>query len=164
MGVSGDVNTGCLAGVMMGGAFIVVLFVYVEMWDDKEGGAFVILLLMFVVCMGIVVFSMNLLVFYLGWEGIGMISCFLISFWSERVRSVKAAIKVFAINKVGDCVLMFVICTLIGQVGCVDFVFVEGWVALMSNREWVFGGLVEGVGMGCVVGGGVKSVQCGFHV
>lgn len=164
MAMGGDIMMGCLVGVMVTGALIVVLFVYVEMWDDKEGGVFVVLLLMFLVCMGVLLLSANLLVFYLGWEGIGMISCFLVSFWSERVRSVKATIKVFAINKVGDCVLLYLMCVLVGQVGSLDFGFVEGWAVVMVNRGWACGSVGDMIAIGCVLGGGVKSVQCGFHV
>ncbi|WP_423135864.1 proton-conducting transporter membrane subunit [Mammaliicoccus sciuri] len=50
--------------------------------------------------------SGSFITFYLGWEGIGLESFILISFYVERVRSTKATIKVFLINKIGDIFLL----------------------------------------------------------
>lgn len=50
----------------------------------------------------LMVFSLNLVVFFLGWEGIGLCSYLLISFWSTRVQAVKAALKAILVNRIGD--------------------------------------------------------------
>lgn len=160
---------GCLVMVIMGcGSLIVVSVVYVEMWDDKEGGNFMILLLLFLVMMGVMVSSSNLVVFYLGWEGIGLVSLFLINYWSERVRSVKAAVKVFCINKVGDACILFGICIIIGKVGTSELGELEGLVSILCHLEVVIGsysvGLIHMLGIIFVIGGGVKSAQFGFHI
>lgn len=154
--------------IMSGGSLIVVFFVYIEMWDDKEGVSFVILLMLFIVWMGVLVVSGNLIVFYLGWEGIGLISLFLISFWTERVRSVKAAFKVFSINKIGDCLLLYIICIIIGYVGCTEFDFFCIWNVIFINMYSQIGSfnveLIHLISVLVVVAGGVKSAQFGFHI
>ena len=57
-----------------------IIFVYVEMWEDKEGANFVIELVIFLMFMGILVGGGNLFIFYIGWEGIGLTSLILINF------------------------------------------------------------------------------------
>jgi NADH-quinone oxidoreductase subunit L len=65
---------------MIFGASIVSVFVYFEMYNDKEGHNFIILLGYFIVFMLILIGSNDLILFYLGWEGIGLISYFLVNF------------------------------------------------------------------------------------
>lgn len=154
--------------VMVGGSLIVIIFVYNEMWDDKEGIAFVILLILFLIFMEILLISDNLLVFYLGWEGIGLVSLFLISFWTTRVRSIKATFKVFCLNKLGDCLLLWLICLIIGKCGNVNFEFLESWALILSQKLCYLGGctfeLCNVIAITAVLAGGVKSVQFGFHI
>ena len=154
--------------IMSGGSFIIVFVVYIEMWDDKEGFSFVILLIFFLVYMGVLVVSSNLLVFYLGWEGIGLISLFLVSFWTERVRSLKATFKVFYVNKIGDCLLLIVLCIIVGKFGSIDFSFLRGWSIIIMNKYILVGAikfeLIHILSVILVVGGGVKSSQFGFHI
>jgi hypothetical protein len=51
---------------MLSGALFVVLFVFVDMWDDKEGYLFIINLGFFIVFMLLVINSGNLILFYFG--------------------------------------------------------------------------------------------------
>ena len=53
----------------------------------------------------------NLLVMFFGWEGIGLASYLLISFWHTRIQASKSAIKAMLVNRVGDVGLMLGICT-----------------------------------------------------
>lgn len=51
---------------MLSGGFFVILFVFIDMWDDKEGSSFVINLGFFMSFMLIVANAGNLVLFYLG--------------------------------------------------------------------------------------------------
>lgn len=153
---------------MTGGSFIVLSFVYVEMWDDKEGANFAILLVLFLAFMGVLVSSANLFIFYLGWEGIGLTSLFLINFWSERARAVKATLKVYIINKVGDFLILTGLCLLFLNLGTTDFIFLNNFAVLLNNFEISIGtaaiNILELTALLFVIGGGVKSAQFGFHI
>lgn len=50
----------------------------------------------------LMVLSLNLIIFFLGWEGIGLCSYLLISFWNTRLQAVKAALKAILVNRIGD--------------------------------------------------------------
>ena len=44
----------------------------------------------------------NLLLLFLGWEGVGLISYLLINFWYTRILANNSALKAFFINRIGD--------------------------------------------------------------
>jgi NADH:ubiquinone oxidoreductase subunit 5 (subunit L)/multisubunit Na+/H+ antiporter MnhA subunit len=162
----GDLLSLGLLVVMSWGSMAVAAFVYVEMWEDKEGVGFLLLLLAFLFFMAFVAAAANLAVFYLGWEGIGLVSLFLINFWAERARGFKASYKVYCINKVGDLLLLLGMCSLLGALGCVDFGALEGsiWLLLSQHSWWLPCRLNDVAAALLVVGGGVKSAQFGFHI
>lgn len=57
---------------------------------------------LFTFFMFILVTSDNLVQLFLGWEGIGLCSYLLISFWNTRVQANKAALKAIVMNRIGD--------------------------------------------------------------
>ncbi len=166
--ISGTFVSTALLVIMTCGSFVVLNFVYIEMWDDKEGANFAILLTLFLGFMGILVASSNLFMFYLGWEGIGLVSLFLINFWSERARAIKATLKVYTINKIGDFFIFSGICLLFVNLGQTDIIFLNTISPLINNYYlWVGNtqyNLIEIVALLFVIGGGVKSAQLGFHI
>lgn len=52
----------------------------------------------------------NFIVMFFGWEGIGLASFLLISFWHTRIQASKSAIKAMLVNRVGDVGLALGIC------------------------------------------------------
>lgn len=50
----------------------------------------------------ILVTADNLLLLFLGWEGVGLVSYQLISYWFTRIAASKASLKAFFMNRVGD--------------------------------------------------------------
>ena len=55
--------------------------------------------------------SHNNIVLFFGWEGVGLCSYLLISFWKEKQESVKSSFKALLYNKVGDIILLLAIST-----------------------------------------------------
>lgn len=164
----GDGLTLILLVIMTIGSFIVINFVYIELWDDKEGANFIILLVIFLSFMGILVAGGNLIIFYLGWEGIGLTSLFLINFWSERSRGFKASYKVYVINKIGDFLLLIGLCLLLNTLGNLNFYYCENMCWLLLH--YTYGGtfinfnLCDLAALTLFCGGAVKSSQFGFHI
>ena len=165
---SADFLTIAILIIMTSGSFIVLNFVYVEMWDDKEGTNFVILLIAFLAFMSILASSGNLFTFYLGWEGISLISLFLINFWSERARAIKATLKVYTVNKIGDFLILISILFIFISLGSTEFIFLNTMSLILNNYNIVFSdsntNLLELSSILFITGGGVKSAQFGFHI
>ena len=57
---------------------------------------------LFIVAMLILVLADNLVLLYLGWEGVGLCSFLLIGFWYQEKENVLAARKAFIVTRVGD--------------------------------------------------------------
>jgi NADH-quinone oxidoreductase subunit L len=72
------------------------------MHGDRDFSKFFLYLNLFVFSMLMLVLGDNLLVTFLGWEGVGVCSYFLVSFWFTRVRPPSAGKKAFITNRIGD--------------------------------------------------------------
>lgn len=73
------------------------------MWKEEEGfGRFFAYMNLFVGSMLTLVLANNLLLLYLGWEGVGLCSYLLIGFWYKDPANGYAARKAFIVTRVGD--------------------------------------------------------------
>ena len=72
------------------------------MHGDASFPKFFVYLNLFVFSMLMLVLGDNLLITFLGWEGVGTCSYFLISFWFSKEANASAGKKAFITNRVGD--------------------------------------------------------------
>ena len=72
------------------------------MGEDPHVQRFMSYLSLFTFFMLVLVTGDNYLQMFFGWEGIGLSSYLLISFWYTRIQANKAAIKAMVVNRVGD--------------------------------------------------------------
>jgi NADH-quinone oxidoreductase subunit L len=73
--------------------------------NDLEGtryARFFSYLNLFIAFMALLVLADNYLVMFVGWEGVGLCSYFLIGFWFEREDAAEASKKAFIVNRIGD--------------------------------------------------------------
>lgn len=61
---------------------------------------------LFVFAMLLLVLAANLLLLFVGWEGVGLASYLLIGFWYQKPEAAQAATKAFVVNRIGDCGLL----------------------------------------------------------
>ena len=57
---------------------------------------------LFTFFMFVLVTGNNFIQLFLGWEGIGLCSYLLISFWNTRIQANKSALKALVLNRIGD--------------------------------------------------------------
>src|ERR1700753_4352309 len=72
---------------------------------------------LFVAAMLLLVLGNNYVMLYFGWEGVGLASYLLISFWYNRPSAANAGQKAFLMNRVGDAGLAVAIFLLFGSLG-----------------------------------------------
>ncbi len=82
--------------------FLIHLYSIEFMADDAGFARFFAYLNLFVCSMLILVLADNLVLMYLGWEGVGLCSYLLIGFWYDEEKNGYAARKAFIITRVGD--------------------------------------------------------------
>ena len=81
---------------------LIHLYAIGYMHGDNKFSKFFLYLNLFVFSMLLLVLGENLLVTFLGWEGVGACSYFLISFWHTRDSAAVAGKKAFVTNRIGD--------------------------------------------------------------
>jgi len=82
--------------------FLIHLYSVEYMRDDEGFSRFFACMNLFVAAMLTLVLANNLLLLYLGWEGVGLCSFLLIGFWYKDPANVRAANKAFLVTRVGD--------------------------------------------------------------
>ena len=95
------------------------------MHGDPKFSKFFLYLNLFVLSMTLLVLGSNLLVTFLGWEGVGTCSYFLISFWHTKNANATAGKKAFVTNRVGDFGVMLAMFLAFGAVGSVDYAVIN---------------------------------------
>src|SRR4051794_19386307 len=81
---------------------LIHLYAIGYMHGDPKFSKFFLYLNLFAFAMLMLVLGENLLVTFLGWEGVGTCSYFLIAFWQTRESAATAGKKAFVTNRVGD--------------------------------------------------------------
>jgi NADH-quinone oxidoreductase subunit L len=92
------------------------------MAHDKSVWRFFAYLNLFLFSMILLVLGDNLLMTFVGWEGVGLCSYLLIGFWYEEGKNAAAGMKAFVVNRIGDLGFILGIFTLIALFGTVNYV------------------------------------------
>ena len=108
---------------------------------------------LFVAAMLLLVLGNNYVILYIGWEGVGLASYLLISFWYLRPSATTAGKKAFLMNRVGDASFVIAIFLMFATVGSVGFATVFSEVDRMTS------GVTLALGLLLLLGACGKSCQ-----
>jgi NADH-quinone oxidoreductase subunit L len=100
---------------------LIHLYAIGYMHGDPNFSKFFLYLNLFAFSMLMLVMGENLLVTFLGWEGVGACSYFLISFWHTRDSAATAGKKAFVTNRVGDWGVMMAMFLAFSAVGTLSY-------------------------------------------
>ena len=141
---------------------IVSLLVHVYsigyMSHDPHNQRFFSYLSLFTFMMIILVTSNNFLLMFVGWEGVGVCSYLLVSFWFTRIAANQSSISAFLTNRVGDCFLTIGMFAILWSFGNIDY------STVFSVAPFINGNLITVVGICLLIGAMAKSSQIGLHV
>jgi NADH-quinone oxidoreductase subunit L len=111
---------------------------------------------LFVSAMLILVLADNLLLLFVGWEGVGLCSYLLVGFWHQDAANGAAARKAFIVTRIGDTAMALGMFLLFMHLGTLNMQA----MALAANQYWPSGDLTVTVACLLLVGGAVgKSAQ-----
>jgi NADH-quinone oxidoreductase subunit L len=147
-------------------SFFVHLYSTVYMREDPHATRFFGLLSFFTFFMIVLVEASNLVMLYVGWEGVGLSSFLLIAFWYTRVPALKAAVKAVLINKIGDMFLIFAIAVITAfSAGRTTISELPITFAAEASAIEVYAGLsaLDLAALALVLAAFVKSAQIFFH-
>jgi NADH-quinone oxidoreductase subunit L len=136
--------------------FLIHLYSTEFMIDDEGYSRFFAYMNLFVGCMVTLLLADNLVLLYLGWEGVGLCSYLLIGFWYQDPVNGAAGRKAFVVTRVGDTALAIGLFLLFTQLGTLDI------QELMRRAlgHWTAGTALPVAAAALLLGGAVgKSAQ-----
>jgi len=141
---------------------IVSLLVHVYsigyMNTDPHNQRFFSYLSLFTFMMIILVTANNYLVMFIGWEGVGVCSYLLISFWFTRIAANQSSISAFLTNRVGDCFLTIGMFVTLWSFGNIDY------ATIFSIAPYINEDIITIIGVCLLIGAMAKSSQIGLHI
>lgn len=124
-----DHLTAVMCLVVTGVGSLIHLYSTAYMSHDESVHRFFSYLNLFMFSMLLLVLGGNLLVLFVGWEGVGLCSYLLIGFWFTNVAYAQAGMKAFVVNRIGDAGFLLGIFLLFLHFGTIDFVELKGAIA-----------------------------------
>lgn len=111
------------------------------MEHDPARRRFFAYLNLFVAAMLLLVLGNSYVVLFFGWEGVGLASYLLISFWNHVPEYATAGKKAFVMNRVGDLGMLIAMMAMVASFGSVKFTDVSAGVAGVSEGTAAFIGV-----------------------
>ncbi len=162
-----------LTALMMTVVTFVSLMVHIYtigyMHDDPGYQRFFSYINLFTFAMLMLVMANNFMQLFFGWEAVGLVSYLLIGFWFKKDTAVKANLKAFLVNRVGDFGFLLGIAAILVYMGSLNYgeVFaqvpaVEGTtIALFGDTQW---SVMTVICICLFIGAMGKSAQVPLHV
>jgi NADH-quinone oxidoreductase subunit L len=112
-----DALSAVMALVVTGVGSLIHVYSAGYMAGDKGLARYFAYLNLFTFFMLVLVLASDVVLMFVGWEGVGLCSYLLIGFWFERPAASKAGLKAFLVNRVGDAAFIAAILFILANVG-----------------------------------------------
>ena len=103
------------------------------MHGERDYTKFFIYLNLFVASMLVLVLATNLLLTFVGWEGVGVCSYWLVSFYFDKDAAASAGKKAFIYNRIGDVGLLLAMFLIFSNVGTLDYLSIFSHSSAFSS-------------------------------
>ncbi|MGH9282066.1 MAG: NADH-quinone oxidoreductase subunit L, partial [Acidimicrobiales bacterium] len=147
-----------MALFVTGIGFLIHLYSVGYMRGDERYPRFFVYLNLFVFSMLVLVLGDNMLLTFVGWEGVGACSYLLISFWFERESAASAGKKAFVVNRVGDFGFMVAMFLSFATFGTLEY------AGILEGAESATTTTVSAIGLMLFLGACGKSAQLPLFV
>ncbi len=158
-----DALTAVMLLVVTGVGFLIHVYSLGYMAHDEGMVRYFAYLNLFIFFMLLLVMADNLLLLFVGWEGVGLCSFLLIGFWYQEPINAKAGNKAFIVNRIGDfgfLLGMMLLFWALGRQGVWTLNFVE----LKHHVQLLAPGTITLVTLLLFVGATGKSAQIPLYV
>lgn len=146
--------------IVTGIGTVIHVFAGGYMQAEKHLHRFFCYLNLFIFMMLLLILSENMLVMFIGWEGVGLCSYLLIGYWFSDANNAKAGMKAFVVNRIGDVGFLLAIFLTFKLFATVSFVELK---TLLANMETVPPELYW-ITLCLFIGACGKSAQLPLHV
>lgn len=137
-----DELSAVMCAVVSGVGLLIHLYAVIYMKSDDNFHRFMAFMNLFIVAMLILVLADNLVLLYLGWEGVGLCSFLLIGFWYQSKENVAAARKAFIVTRIGDTSMAIGLFWLFNSLGSLEIISInqlawQTWQADDNTVYWI---------------------------
>ena len=147
--------------VVTGVGFLIHIYSVGYMHDDPGYARYFSYLNLFLFFMTTLVLAGNVLVMFVGWEGVGLASYLLIGFWFNKTSAASAGMKAFVVNRIGDFGFLIGIFFLLANFGTLTFSEIAAKLA--ASPAWT-GGILTTICLCLLIGATGKSAQLPLYV
>ena len=158
-----DPLTALLLLLITGVGFLIHLYSTGYMAEDPSKWRYFSYLNLFCFAMLLLVLGKNMLVTFIGWEGVGLCSYLLIGFWYTDDEKAQAGQKAFIVNRIGDFAFLVGMFVLFYETGTLDYMELKRFAtdpALIGTIAPVAGVVAGLIFIGCTG----KSAQIPLYV
>lgn len=167
MGYLIDKFSAIMLVVVLSISSIVHLYSIGYMKEETDFKRFFSYIALFTFSMILLVISNNLVQLFIGWEGVGLVSYLLIGFFYKKQSAIKANLKAFLVNRIGDMFFILGIVMVYAAFDSFDYktIFLNLNKIDLENLEIYFG--LSYIDFSCLflfIGAMAKSAQIPLHV
>ncbi len=162
-----DALSAVMTLIVSGVGAVIHLYSIGYMAHDEDYARYFAYMNLFALSMLVLVLADNLLLMFVGWEGVGLCSYLLIAFWYDNAQFAYNGRKAFVVNRVGDAGFVLGIMTTFWAFGSIRFAEIFPQVAAHAHAVWRFGnGEFRLIDLACCllfIGAMGKSAQFLLH-
>ena len=147
--------------VVTGVGFLIHIYSVGYMAHEEGYARYFSFLNLFLFFMTVLVLADNVLLMFVGWEGVGLASYLLIGFYFQRDSAAAAGKKAFIVNRIGDYGFLIGIFLIVVNFGTLNF---NQIAALLAHRAAWPGGVLTAICLCLLLGAAGKSAQLPLYV
>lgn len=162
-----DALTAVMILIITGVGALIHIYSTGYMAHDEDVARYFTYLNLFTASMLLLVLGENLLLLFVGWEGVGLCSYLLIGFWYTDDEKASAGKKAFIVNRIGDAGFllgMFLLFWTLVASGVWTLSFSEIQTAIAEHSGIIPGGVATAICLLLFVGAAGKSAQIPLYV
>ena len=163
LGLRVDALSGVMVMIVTGVGAVIHLYSVGYMAHDEDFARFFTYMNLFALSMLILILADNLLMMFVGWEGVGLCSYLLIAFWYTNPQFAYNGRKAFIVNRIGDAGFLLGMFTIVATLGA-HGVWTLNFVELRNNAALMGGAAATAACFLLFIGATGKSAQIPLYV
>ncbi|MGB3551560.1 MAG: NADH-quinone oxidoreductase subunit L [Candidatus Binatus sp.] len=163
LGLRLDALSGVMVMIVTGVGALIHLYSVGYMAHDEDFARFFTYMNLFAFSMLILILANNLLMMFVGWEGVGLCSYLLIAFWYTNPQYAYNGRKAFVVNRIGDAGFLLGMFTIVATLGA-HGVWTLDFVELRNHAALLGGAAATAAGFLLFIGATGKSAQIPLYV
>ena len=138
-------------------SYMINIYIIKYLYKDKNIIRFVSIMMLFTFNMILLIISNDIILLFIGWEMIGIISLLLINYYNNRIEATKSGLKAIIYNRIGDISLLLCI---ILNINLYNDNNINIYVLLINYQYYLINFII---GFAIIISAWAKSTQLGLQ-